>query len=333
MIATAWITWCLLWVGLLAGLVFSGLYSGMETGVYVFNKIRLDLLAESGRRSGRLLRRMLAAPTNLLAVLLVGNNLANYLTTFIVSTMFMLTGAERFVELGTLAVVTPILFVLGESVPKNVFHRRHLGSETLTLRMAWFLKVSSWVYNATGLAPLVRGFSAVLLRALRAAPAGRSPLAHEGVSAVVAEGAASGVLTQFQSLMADRIINIRQVTLWDAMKPMHLVATIPGDAGRDAILKIVTDHNYTRFPVVGPGGNVTGILDIYDVLTADGDAPLVARASGPLVLQASMTISDALYSMQRRHTAMAVVAQQQKHVGIVTIKDLVEEIVGELEAW
>ncbi len=333
MIAAAWITWALLWLGLLAGLLFSALYSGMETGVYVLNKIRLDLLAESGRKSAGVLRRILAAPTNLLAVLLVGNNLANYATTFVVSTMFVLTGRERFAELYTLAVATPLLFVLGESVPKNIFQTRHLGSETLTLRLTWLLKISSWIYNATGMAPLVRGFSAVLLRLLRADTGGRSPLAHKGVSAAVAEGAASGVLTQFQSLMADRVINIRQISLWDAMKPMSEVVTISHDSGRESILETVTNHNFTRFPLVGSDGNITGIIDIYDVLTADENGSSATAAARPLILRASMTISDALYRMQREHTAMAVVAQGQKHVGIVTIKDLVEEIVGELEAW
>ncbi len=82
------------WLALLiACMALSALLSGMETGLYVLNKIRLDLRAEAGSRRARILRDLLSNPGDLLATLLLGNSIANYGATFAVSAMYLLSGA------------------------------------------------------------------------------------------------------------------------------------------------------------------------------------------------------------------------------------------------
>ena len=91
-----------------AGLALCAAFCGLETGVYVLNKARLDLRAERGWQSAKLLKAMLARPGNLLVVLLVGTNLAAYLVTFAISAMFLLSGAGRRTEWYTIAAATPL---------------------------------------------------------------------------------------------------------------------------------------------------------------------------------------------------------------------------------
>ena len=324
----AWAAWAAV---LLGGAALSSLYSGMETGMYVINKIRLELHAEAGSPAARFLRRMIRNSNNLLAVLLVGTNLARYAATFSVTSMFVMAGYGHRAEWYTLAVAAPLMFVVGDAVPKSVFRR---AAGELMYRLAWLLRVSNWVFGASGLVPLIRGISVAVMRLAGIRRGWQSPLAHPGLAAIMAEGHASGVLTQFQSLMADRVMRIGDVTLRDAMAPMRHVVSAPLDVGHEQLMQTIRKHDYSRVPLLGPDGQVAGILDVYDVLAEAGEVRPAETMAEPFVLPATMAVADALYRMQRARAAMAIVADEKgRHVGIVTVKDLVEEIVGELEEW
>ncbi|MCK4275645.1 MAG: DUF21 domain-containing protein [Phycisphaerae bacterium] len=322
-----WVAWIAVFVvSVLAG----AFYAGIETGIYVLNKIRLDLAAESGDRSAILLRRHLRNPNNLLTVLLVGTNISGYVATFAVTTMFVLGGYGESAEWLTLAAATPVLFIFRESVPKNVFQR--LG-EKLTYRLGWVLGASSVLLNACGLAPLVKGFAWGLMRLSRS-PDRRGGAGQTLPARLVAEGYASGVLTQSQSRMADRVMRIGHVTLGDVMIPMDKVVQAPQDAGREQLLELIREQNYSHLPLLNQDGKVVGILDTYDVLADETKTAPSNLAAAPVVLDASLTVTDALYRMQAARAVIAVVQDDGgKDVGIVTIKDLIEQIVGELTDW
>ena len=315
---------------LVGGVALTGLFCGLETGIYVINKYRLDLRAEAGETSARRLKRIVDNYTNLLVVLLVGTNVAAYAATFAVSAMFMLAGTGHATEWYTIAVATPILFIFGEAVPKNVFQRL---AERIVYRLAPLLRGASFLFNACGIAPLVRGFSGLLMRlGPRGAHTFRAH--HEGLAAIVAEGRASGVLTHFQSVMADRVMQIDQVHLADVMVGLDAAVSVPAGVGRDELVEIIRDHPYSRLPLLDEAGKAVAILDVYQVLLDTTGAAPADLAADPLALPADMGVTDALYRMQKRRAPMAVVVGDDgAHVGIVTIKDLVEEIVGELEAW
>jgi CBS domain containing-hemolysin-like protein len=319
-----WLIWAAV---LLAGLVLSALASASETGIYVVNKLRMDLRAEEGARGAALLRRMLRDINNVLSVIQISTNVGNYAATFAIATLFVLAGLGDHAEWYALAVATPVLFVVGESVPKSLAQRM---GERLAYRLAPWLHLASRVLNAVGPAIIVRAFAAMMMRAL-GRKATLTPLGHEGFGAMVAEGRASGVLTHFQSIMADRIVHIQDVKLRDVMIPLDKAVFVPLGAGRDELLAVMQQHNYSRFPVRSAEGAIVGVMDIYDVIMDDA----AVRETPPLLkLPFFMTVTDGLYHMQSARARMAIVTDDQaRPIGIVTIKDLVEEIVGELEAW
>jgi CBS domain containing-hemolysin-like protein len=326
MIAAAWTAYAG-WLGVLVVATgFVALFCGLETGIYVLNKIRLDLRAEAGSRQARLLRRLLRTPNNLLAVLLIGTNLSSYAVAFAVTAMFGLAGAGEAAQWYSMLVATPLLFVLGDSVPKDVFRRL---AETLTYRLSWLLAGADVLFKVTGLSPFVRAVSWLVMLPVRR----RRSEADERLGALFAEGRASGVLTHIQSLMLDRVMRISEVTLADAMVPMEDVVAVGRDIGREELLALVQKNNHSRLPVRDAAGAVVGVLDIYEVLGDTQLAQPAKRMAPPLALADTMTVTEALYRMQRAHEMMAIVQSADAPVGIVTIKDLVEEIVGELEEW
>ncbi|MHC4561517.1 MAG: CNNM domain-containing protein [Planctomycetota bacterium] len=303
------------------------LFCGLETGIYEMNKIRLELRAASGHSAAIALQKLTRNFNHLLAVLLIGTNLTRYMATFAISAMFVQAGARHRAELYTLAVATPALFVIGDSVPKSVFQRM---PGALVYRLVWFLRAASVLFTITGLAPLVQGFASGLLRLLGGGDRQRA-LGHRGIEAIVAEGRASGLLTDYQSAMADRAVRVARIRVADVLVPFDQAVVAPVDAGRDDILLLVNRYNHSRLPLCDEAGQVSGILDIYDLLIGDTDASPSDLASSPLIVGHTRPISDALVAMRRADTVMAIAADEAgTHLGIVTVKDIAEQIVGDL---
>jgi putative hemolysin len=318
----------ILWSALAAiGLACSALYSGFETGAYVLNKMRLDLRAEAGSTSARALRAMLRRFDVLLTSLLIGSNFAEYLVTFSISVLLAMGGAGDRTEWYALAISTTLLFVLGESVPKNLFQR---SPDRLVYRLVRPVKWSMAAFRWCGILGLVRALGRLLTRRIGKHHA----FAHEGLAAILAEGRAAGALTHAQSIMADRVLHLTDVTVAAVMKPLASVLKAPRSVSHEGILELVREANYTRVPLMNDDGSVAGILDTYEVLMAEGPVAPRQKMQPPLVLPDAWTVTDALYHLQTEHASMAVVADPGgRHVGIVTVKDLVEQIVGELGAW
>lgn len=324
-ISPGWIAWPIV---LVAAMGLSALFSGMETGIYVMNKVRLELRAEAGGHDAQRLRRLLRKPNNLLSVLLIGNNIVNYTAAFALTALFDLGGMGGAAEWYALVVGTLMLFVLGETVPKTVFHRL---AETLTYRMSWAIAAADWVFKITGLSYFMRAASWIVMLPVRRR---QSTVAVESrLTDVFAEGQASGVLTHMQAVMVDRVMHIAEVKLADVMVPVRKAICIRRDTTREVLMRMLRKHNYSRVPVLDDAGDVIGIVDVYDVLVEETVAVPASRMTQPLKLPAGMTVTEALYAMRRERSMMAVAQKDSKAVGIVTIKDLVEEIVGELEEW
>jgi CBS domain containing-hemolysin-like protein len=321
-----------IWIAvLLAATCLSFGYSSLEMAVYIANKVRLQLQAGSGVRAARILQNVIRDPRNFIAIILAGNNIANYALTFSVSALFVLAGKARHAELYTLLVATPVTFLLCESLPKNIAQR--IGG-TMAYRLVWLLRASQFILTVLGVLPLVRGFANLTTRLLGKRRVARASMLTEGVAAVVAEGHASGVLTHFQSIMADRVMNIAGVRLRKAMIPMRQATSAPAGISRAALVELAKNCNFSRVPLLDEKGKVVGVVNVLDVLMAGEDATPVSLMDPPFRLPADMTVTDAMYHMQREHQAMAIVQDDPgRHIGIATIKDLVEEIVGELEAW
>jgi CBS domain containing-hemolysin-like protein len=312
-------------------IVLGGMFAGMETGTYLLNRVRVELRAEAGSSNARLLRRMLANMRHLLATLLVGVNVHVYLATFAVSAMFIHAGFGHKAEFLTLLTATPILFVCVDSIPKSLFQR---SPETLTYRLAWPIHVADLVYRVVGVSYLVRFFGGVVLRLIGRTRAVTPLLGHEGLQAVIAEGHAVGALTQHQQQMTERVMHIAKVHVRDAMIPMESVAAAPVEISREDFLHAIQKHDYSRMPMRTPDGRVVGVIDVYGVLTDEKDQPPRTLMFDPIEVAADRTVTQALFAMQRARRNLAIVVDAAgRHVGIVTIKDLVEEITGELAAW
>lgn len=317
------------WILLAGGLSLSFLYSGVETGAYVLNKVRLDLRAESGSRSARRLANALADPSGLLAVVLAGNNLSNYLAS---AGMVLLLSERTHAQWLAMAILTPLTLIFCEMLPKNLFQRH---AETLVYPLSWLLVASRRLFNAIGLLPLMRLVIGLGLRlAHRVMPPSQTPLAATGrLAAILAEVQASGAITHAQSLMAERVVNLGSVRLRSVMVPLERAVLVSQAVDLQELRELLYKHNFARYGVYSQRPeNIVGVLNVYEPLLDQTGSSPAAFMTAPIFLPQELPVSEALVELQQSHQFMGfVVDNQGRSIGLVTVKDLVEEIVGEME--
>jgi len=130
-------------------------------------------------------------------------------------------------------------------------------------------------------------------------------------------------------------LNLSAVRAADVMIPRDRVAMVPLEIGRDDFLRVARMAHFSRLPVYrGDSRQVVGIVNVYDVLTDREDRPVAAHVRVPVTFVEGTSVAAALLELQGSRETMAMVEDGEgRCVGLLTLKDLVEEIVGDLEAW
>ncbi|MCP3917489.1 MAG: DUF21 domain-containing protein [bacterium] len=307
----------------------SALFSGSEIGFYSLSRVQVDLEARQGRRTARIVRWLVRDESALLITILIGNNLAMELATKVGDALV----GERY-DAGTGAVVvtlmlTPILFLFGEALPKEVFRRRPhaligLGAHFVLLVRAvfWPLERCLWLLS-TGLERLL-GLSSGVGAHVRGA---------EAVRAYFEAGRQSGALSERAALLAHNALTLRTTPVERAMVPWEDVQTLAADGDPSELVQRVRESRFTRLPVIEASGEVTGYVHQLDVLFARGeeDAPGPLDALRPvLVVGAETPVDRALQALRGGGQRAAIVGSAEAPLGWVTLKDLVEEISGDL---
>ncbi len=319
-------TGVLLFVLLLA-VVASALYSGSEIGFYSLSRVRVDLEARQGHTAARIVSRLVRDESALLITILIGNNLAIELASHIGHDLFARQGVpSAWLEVVLTLVLAPVLFFFGEVLPKDLFHRRPHG---LTGAAAPFILVSRIVFWP--LERVLRGVTLLLERGLgleaRAVMRfrGREALLH-----YLAEGKRSGALPARAEVLAQNALKLRSVPLSRAMVPWSEVVCLAASADPDERLRLARESRFSRLPVVGDEGEVLGYVHQLDLL-------LASEALGPLeglrpipCLPASTPVDRALLTLRGGAQRAMVVGTAEAPEGLVTLKDLVEEISGDL---
>jgi CBS domain containing-hemolysin-like protein len=315
----------------LVGVVLSALYSGMETGLYTLNRVRVTVLAGRGESRAVRLRGMLQRSNRTLSTLLIGNNIANYLGSFglaaILDGMGLSAGAAIALNAG---ILIPLLFVFGETLPKDLF-RTH--TDHWSYRTSGLLLLSDRLFTILGLAPIVVGFG-TLVGKLFGSSAEAVTTARQRISQLIQEGMGAGVLSETQTTLADRALALRDKTLSSVMVPWSRVASLSADTSPDLREDIIERRHHTRLPIIAPGGKVLGILSIIDALIAP-DRPTRKLAEPTTEFPPDAKIHLALRMLRRERRTMAIIVDPLtgNPLGLVTLKDLVEPLTGELPNW
>lgn len=320
------------WMIMAIGVTGSAIYSGLETGIYRINRVRLQIRQHSHNRSARLLNKLVHQPVTLLSTLLIGNNIANYMGTASLAVILERWGFTDWqVIVVNIVIITPVLLVFGEVLPKDLFSAH---SDQLTYHFAAFLNGSRRVFRWSGLLPLTVAFGNTVARLL-GVPRATPFHPRRQVELLVKEGVGHGLLSDEQSAIVERVLELGTLTVADEMVPWAKVTTVKTDDSTDVMWELADRTSLARFPVVDDHGTVKGVISVYDALIHERQncPPLNELMTPVLYLNATTPLRRALTTLQTQHAALAVVTRHDKPVGLVTVKDLVEPITGELASW
>jgi len=329
---TATIAWATLAT---VGLLGSAMFSGLETGVYRLNRIRLHLRVNQHDRRAVLLSRMTANPNRMLGSLLIGNNIANYSASMGITALLEAAALGEWRIIGiTALLLTPLLFVFGEVLPKDFFQN---FTDRATYRFARFLWYTQKLLLISGLLPVIDLISRAIAWGLGASQAHRLSLHPRRImTRLIQEGAGSGVISLYQSDIIHRVLHPTERRVEDAMVPWQQVVTFRSNQPIEAFWSLVDRSPHSRFPVVDPSGVPLGFVHVLDVMVHPPDRcpPIESLVTDPPRLPPRMSLREALVKLQEAGSAMGFVTDDRDEiVGIVTAKDLVEPIVGELDVW
>jgi len=321
--------------------VLAGLFAGSETGMYQLSRLRLRLGVEKKKWSYRLLGRCLSDSPGLLLSMLVGTNLSNYFATSIITYMFLSTvDSEHTAAVLATAVTAPSLFVFSEMIPKNVFFYR---ADYLMPYIAPVLYAFDKSFRFCGLVPLLKLISGAFSRLVglkHSAKTAISSAQSRHFTGILHDTREEGIFSSVQTDMIGRILSIPGIHISSVMVPISRVRTVDASNDRTAVLESLREYDFTRWPVVDElSGNIIGYINIYDVLGSSEEFGDLHRFVQPIrKLDAGIGITDAIEIMQRENLRIILVTRSsrtghEKSVGILTMKDLAEELLGELSQW
>jgi putative hemolysin len=305
-------------------------FAGSETALYTVSRARIEIEARQGRRAARLVQRLLADDVALLIVLLIGNTLALELLTFHFEDFLHGLGVHAVVKQILLALVlTPVVFFFGEALPKDLFRRRPHALLSVTAPFIIVASILLWP-----LARLLGLLTALITRALGYEPRLLSVVrGREMVLRFLRESAETGALVPQAETLARNVLKLRSIPVERAMVPWKNVLVIQTGADEAELRRLVAGSPYTRLPALDSRGTVVGYLHQLDVLRSAGEGTVIEHLRPVITLAPDTPVDRALARLRLAGQRLAIVGSPERAVGLLTLKDLVEEISGDLSGW
>ena len=321
-------------IGLLIILVLcSAFFSVSETALFAANRVALRQRQAQGDRRARTAYALLNRASELLTTLLAGNTMANVgatvIATSIALSLFGRRGGEWVAFLGT----TFIVLILAEIAPKTLAARH---ADRLALAVAGPIHAVMRLFI-----PLIRVLSIVataLVRPFGAHITPRAPLVtEEQLRFLVEMGEKEGVLEEEEREMIHSIFEFGDTVVREVMRPRVDIAAVPADATINGALGLMTERGHSRLPVYdGSVDHIVGVVYIRDLIPALRQGRLDQRVTEvqrpPFFVPETKKVDDLFREMQQKKVSMAIVLDEYGGTaGLVTVEDLLEEIVGEIQ--
>lgn len=307
----------------------TAVFAGAETAFYRVSRVRLDMEARAGSRAAQIVQRLGHDRTQLVIVFVLGVNLwVEALTWRMESALHARGFSDTGVELFLALVLVPTVFFAGELLPKDLFRRRPHGALRFAAPFVEALRLLCW--------PLVQVLALAARAAARAAGGGDLDAGAQGREAVLGflrEGTQSGAIPGHAEEMARNVLKLRSIPVERCMVPWKDVVCIAPDAPEAAQYAAVAASTRTRMLVAPPGAAVLGYVHQLDVL-GEGEGRAVLDHLRPVTeIPPDLPVDRALGRLRASGQRLAVVGTRAAPVGIVTLKDLLEEISGDLAHW
>jgi putative hemolysin len=307
--------------------LLEGFFSGSEIALVSADKVLIRTWKDEGSTAGRLLGEFLQAPEPILTTTLIGTNLCTVTGT----TVFALLLKEHWgLESGlyTVLLLSPMLLLFGELVPKSLYRRYSTEIAPVVIHpLTWLSRLFSpavWV---------VQGGMSALLKALGADGEDTLAVSRDELRLLLDRSETADV-EQDEREMIHRIFDFPQVTVEEAMKPLIEVDAIEEMETLEKALAMFVETGYSRLPVFHERiDDIVGVLRAKDLIGVQDLALPCKTLMRPVpYVPVSSKVDQLLPRLQRQPPGMAIVVDEYGGAeGLVTVEDILEEIVGEIE--
>jgi len=328
-------------------ILINGLFAASEISVVTVRRSRIKQLVENNVHNAKLLNELRQNPDRFLATIQFGVTLAGAVASAIggaaavkVIKPFLnelpipfIAHSSEVIAIGiVVAIITYISIIFGELVPKSIALSKPENVALFTVPLiSAFAKVSYFFINLLTLTT-----SLILKPFGKKAFTERALVSEEEVKILIEEGGEQGVFEPDERQLIHSVFEFTDTFVKEVMVPAPQMVTIGIDMPVEEIKKIVAEEKFSRYPVIGKGTNdIRGILyvkDFYNAVLKDEEKFNLRRLiKPPLFIPETMKISNLMREMQKRRFHLAIVVDEYGVVsGLVTMEDLIEEIVGEI---
>lgn len=328
-------------------IIINGFFSSAEIAIISAKRSIIDKLAKDGNVSAAVVERMKDDPDRFLATVQVGvtvvSTLASVIGGLVASEHIRpliesipvppVQSASEVIAVGVVvAVISYVSLVIGELVPKSLAIRY---AERIAVISARPLNFVSRVTDA--FVKVLTTSTSAVLKVLGVKDTGQKVfVSEEEMKYFIKEGRATGVFEETEAQLLHGVLEFADKTVKEVMVPKHKISAIEIDTPPEDVLKFISESGFSRYPVYRDSmDRIVGILfnkDVFNALEKGRKIDLKSIVRTPYFVPNSIMISKLLRELQRRKVHMAVVVDEHGDLdGLVTIEDILEELVGEIE--
>lgn len=314
-------------ISLLILVILSGFFSSAETAFSTVNRVRMRTLEEEGSKRAAKVNKILESYSKMLSTVLIGNNIVNLSTSALTTTIALRFGIPVAVATG---VLTLVILLCGEIIPKTW---AMLSSEKIAL--AYCGIIYGLMQVMTPVIFVVDKMSNGILRLLHIDPSKKiTTMTEAELRTYVDVSHESGVIESEEKEMIYNVFDFSDALAKDIMVPRINMVTVDVEATFEEVLSIFRESMYTRFPVYQDDkDNIIGLINIKDFILTEDEEHFQVRS---ILRDAHFTyeykkVADLLYELREKTTSVTFVLNEYgATVGMITLEDLLEEIVGEI---
>ena len=306
--------------------LFSGYFSATETAFSSLNRIRIKNLAEKGDKKAKLVLDMLENFDSLLSTILIGNNIVNIACASVATVLFVrLLGEEQGPSVATI-VITIVVLIFGEVTPKSIAKE---SPEKFAMFAAPFLNVLMIMLTPFNF--LFIQWKKLISKIFHTE--NDYSITEEELLTIVEEAEQEGRIDEQESSLIRSAIEFSEQEAIDILTPRIDIVGVPHDATKEEIAQVFEETNYSRLPVYKESiDHIIGILYQKDFYNLDDEETSFEHIIRPaLFITESKKIGELLQELQNKKSHIAIVLDEYGGTtGIVTLEDILEELVGEI---
>ncbi len=306
-------------------LLLQAMFAGSEISLLSCDKGKIRSKADKGLASAKLVTQSINKIEEYVATSLVGENLCIVINTVLVSSFIEKTYPDYDPHLLSVLILTPLIVIFGQVIPKSVFQKK---SNSFVLKTIYFSLIFSFLFKP--LLFLVRFLTNIIVKIIGT----KSKLItrEELIHALETESAVENSSQQFRDKILNQIFLFDTVKVRDIMIPIDSVAAIDLNSNVADATRLIEETGFSRFPIYDTKKNqIKGIVHAFYLLGRSGNELVSKFADDCFFVEENYLASRLLDELKESKSSLAIVGTSKNAVGIVTVEDILEEVLGEIE--